>query len=315
MSAVTHIPVGREAIAAKGWIGAHRFLILRRASQLFFLALFLLGPWFGIWIVEGTLAGSRTLNVLPLTDPFVFLQSVVAGYWPAGTAVVGALIVVIAYSLVGGRAYCSWVCPINPVTDAAHWAHRKLDMPKGWQPKRNTRLWIMAAALIVSGVTGTIAWEVINPITILHRGLIFGLGFAWVLVALIFVFDLFVARHGWCGRVCPVGAFYGLIGTKSVLRVSAANRKACDDCMDCYAVCPENQVISPVLKGKDGTSPLILSPDCTNCGRCIDVCAVDVFNFTHRFDDRLAGDPDPSTVAVNPVAVPDNGSTQHANTN
>ncbi|WP_171119373.1 MULTISPECIES: quinol dehydrogenase ferredoxin subunit NapH [unclassified Ruegeria] len=293
MSTRTHMPVGQEAVEGKGWIGAHRFLLVRRASQLFFLVLFLLGPWFGIWIVEGTLAGSLTLGVLPLTDPFILLQSLVAGHWPEMTALIGGLIVLMVYALIGGRVYCSWVCPINPVTDAANWVHRKLDLPKGWQPKRGTRLWIPATVLLVSGLSGVIAWELVNPITMLHRGLVFGMGFVWAMIAAIFVFDVFVSRHGWCGHLCPVGAFYGLIGSKSLLRVSAANRTACDDCMDCYAVCPENQVISPALKGKPGSSPLILSPDCTNCGRCIDVCAVDVFNFTHRFDDHVVQPSDP----------------------
>ncbi|NOE24607.1 quinol dehydrogenase ferredoxin subunit NapH [Ruegeria sp. HKCCD6157] len=293
MNTRTHMPVGQEAVEGKGWIGAHRFLLMRRASQLFFLVLFLLGPWFGIWIVEGTLAGSLTLGVLPLTDPFILLQSFVAGHWPEMTALIGGLIVLVVYALIGGRVYCSWVCPINPVTDAANWVHRKLDLPKGWQPKRGTRLWILATVLLVSGLSGVIAWELVNPITMLHRGLVFGMGFVWAMIAAIFVFDVFVSRHGWCGHLCPVGAFYGLIGSKSLLRVSAANRTACDDCMDCYAVCPENQVISPALKGKPGSSPLILSPDCTNCGRCIDVCAVDVFNFTHRFDDHVVQPSDP----------------------
>lgn len=293
MSARTHMPVGQEAVDSKGWLGAHRYLLLRRTSQLFFLVLFLLGPWFGIWIVKGTLAGSLTLGVLPLTDPFILLQSFAAGHWPEVTALIGGLIVLVAYALIGGRVYCSWVCPINPVTDAANWLHRKLDLPKGWQPRRGTRLWILATVLLVSGLSGVIAWELINPITMLHRGLVFGMGFVWAMIAAIFVFDVFVSRHGWCGHLCPVGAFYGLIGSKSLLRVSATNRAACDDCMDCYAVCPENQVISPALKGKPGSTPLILSPDCTNCGRCIDVCAVDVFNFTHRFDDHVVQPSDP----------------------
>jgi len=293
MSARTHLPVGLEARKKKGWIGAHRYLLLRRASQLFFLALFLAGPWFGLWIVEGTLAGSLTLGFLPLTDPFIALQSMVAGHWPAATALVGALIVLIAYAIVGGRVYCSWVCPINPVTDAAHWLHAKLGLPKGWQPKRQTRLWLLGTILIVSALTGTIAWEIVNPITMVHRGLIFGMGAVWALVAVIFLFDFLVARHGWCGHLCPVGAFYGLVGRKSLIRVSAANRVACDDCMDCYAVCPEQQVISPALRGKPGTTPLILAADCTNCGRCIDVCTMDVFSFTHRFDDRVV-EPKPS---------------------
>ena len=304
MSASTQIPVGQEAIEAKGWIGAHRFLLLRRASQVFFLVLFLLGPWFGIWIVQGNLAGSLTLGVLPLTDPLILLQSMVAGHWPELTALIGGLIVLVTYALIGGRVYCSWVCPINPVTDAASWLHRRLDLPKGWQPKRSTRLWVLATVLIVSGLTGVIAWEIVNPITMLHRGLIFGIGFVWAMIAAIFVFDLLVARHGWCGHICPVGAFYGLIGTKSLLRVSASNRAACDDCMDCYAVCPENQVISPALKGKPGSSPLILSPDCTNCGRCIDVCAVDVFKFTHRFDEALVAPADPAAAPKPRAARP-----------
>lgn len=301
MSVKTHLPVGQEAIEVKGWIGAHRFLILRRISQGGFLALFLLGPWFGIWWVAGTLAGSRTFGVLPLSDPLIMAQSIVAGHWPSLTALVGAGIVMVAYGLIGGRVYCSWVCPINPVTDAAHWLHTRLGLPKGWQPKRAARLWILGMVLVVSALTGTIAWEAVNPITMVHRGLVFGMGFAWAMVAAVFLFDLLVARRGWCGHVCPVGAFYGLLGTRALLRVSAVNRVACDDCMDCYAVCPENQVISPALRGRPGDTPVILSPDCTNCGRCIDVCSVDVFGFTHRFDQRLTPPDNPA----------DDGSTTH----
>nr|WP_319947731.1 quinol dehydrogenase ferredoxin subunit NapH [uncultured Shimia sp.] len=285
MSAKTKLPVGQEAIEEFGWLRAHRFLLLRRATQIFFLALFLLGPWFGIWWVKGNLSGSLTFNILPLTDPFILLQSIIGQHWPETTALIGAIIVGVAYALIGGRVYCSWVCPINPVTDGAHWLHEKLGMQKGWQPKHNTRYWILGMVLAVSAITGSVAWEFVNPISMLHRGLIFGMGFAWAFVVAVFIFDLFVSRRGWCGHLCPVGTFYGLLGTKSVVRISAVERSACDDCMDCFAVCPEMHVITPALRGKDGDTPLILSPDCTNCGRCIDVCAMDVFKFTHRFDD------------------------------
>ncbi|MCT2538799.1 quinol dehydrogenase ferredoxin subunit NapH [Sedimentimonas flavescens] len=284
MSEKTKLPIGAEAIATKGWIGAHKWLLLRRLSQAFFLGLFLIGPWFGLWIVKGNLAGSLTLETLPLTDPLVLLQSIVARHWPEMTAIFGALIVLAVYALIGGRVYCSWVCPINPVTDGAYWLHNKLGVPKGWQPKKSTRYWLLAMLLIVSAATGTVAWEFVNPITMLQRGLVFGMGFGWTLVLGIFLFDLFVSRRGWCSHLCPVGAFYGLVGNKALLRVSATNRAACDDCMDCFAVCPEMHVITPALRGKTEDTPLILSPDCTNCGRCIDVCSVDVFRFTNRFD-------------------------------
>ncbi|WP_353475835.1 quinol dehydrogenase ferredoxin subunit NapH (plasmid) [Salipiger sp. H15] len=295
MKAAMQLPAGVEATRVKGWWLAPRFLVLRRLSQGVFLVLFLLGPWFGIWWVTGTLAGSRSFGILPLTDPFVLAQSMVAGHWPELTALVGALIVLAVYALIGGRVYCSWVCPINPVTDAAHWLHDRLGLHKGWQPKRSTRLWLLGTVLAVSAFTGTIAWELVNPITMLHRGLVFGIGFAWALVVLVFLFDLLVSRRGWCGHLCPVGAFYGLLGTHSLLRVSATRRSACDDCMDCFEVCPENHVIAPALRGKPGETPLILSPDCTNCGRCIDVCSVNVFEFTHRFDQHVEATALPPT--------------------
>ncbi|MDE9450945.1 quinol dehydrogenase ferredoxin subunit NapH [Aliiroseovarius sp. Z3] len=284
MSEKTALPVGQEAIRDKGWWMAHRFLILRRVAQAFFLGLFLLGPWFGIWWVKGNLAGSLTFDVLPLTDPFVLVQGLVAQHWPEMTAIIGALIVGVVYALIGGRVYCSWVCPINPVTDAAHWLHDRLGLAKGWQPKRGTRYWVLGMVLVVSALTGTIAWEFVNPISMLHRGLIFGMGFAWTFVLAVFLFDLVVSRRGWCGHLCPVGAFYGLLGHGSILRVSAVKRSECDDCMDCFAVCPEMHVITPALRGADEDTPIILSPDCSNCGRCVDVCAPDVFKFTTRFD-------------------------------
>ena len=86
---------GQDAIAAKGWFKAHRFLIARRVSQAGVLALFLLGPLVGLWIVKGNLNSSLTLGVLPLTDPYVLLQSFAARHWPETTAIVGAIIVAV----------------------------------------------------------------------------------------------------------------------------------------------------------------------------------------------------------------------------
>ena len=42
------------------------------------------------------------------------------------------------------------------------------------------------------------------------------------------------------------------------------------------------------LKGIDGAGPVILAANCTNCGRCIDVCSKAVFAFGTRFGNKVA---------------------------
>lgn len=280
-----------RAIAARGWLAAHKWLVLRRLSQFGFLALFLLGPVAGLWVVTGTIASSLTLEVLPLTDPLIALQTLLAGHPLEATAIIGTLIVLAVYGVIGGRVYCSWVCPINILTDTAHWLRVRLGIRHSLSLRRETRLVVLAAVLVVSLTAGIVAWESLNPVTLLYREVVFGTfllsGAALAALIALFLFDLFLSPHGWCGHLCPVGAFYGLVGQRSLIRVSARRRAVCDDCMACYYVCPEPHVISPALKGAEkGLGPVILSPDCTNCGRCIDVCPDRVYVFSHRFDQR-----------------------------
>ena len=275
--------IGAEAVAEKGWWKAHQCLILRRLVQSGILLAFLLGPLLGIWVVKGNLNYSLTLGMLPLSDPYVVLQSLATGHVPETMGLIGVAIVGAFYFLVGGRVYCSWVCPVNIVTDAASWLRDRLGIKGSVHLARETRYWILGMTLLGALLSGIVLWELINPVSMLHRGLIFGLGAAWTVVAAVFFFDLFVMSRGWCGHLCPVGAFYALLGRWSLLRVRAAQRQGCNDCMDCFEVCPEPQVIRPALKGESrGIGPVILSPSCTNCGRCIDVCSKHVFTYGLR---------------------------------
>ena len=278
---------GAEAIETRGWLRANKWLLARRFTQLSILSLFMLGPWLDIWLIKGNLNSSLILNTLPLTDPYVFLQSVFAGHVPETAVVTGALIVLVFYILVGGRVYCSWVCPVNIITDTAHWLRERLGISGASRLSRNTRYWLLGASLVLALTTGSIVWETVNPVSMVHRGLIFGMGMAWVVIAAVFVLDFIVSRRGWCSHLCPVGAFYSLLGTHSLIRIRADARDQCDDCMDCFIVCPEQQVIRPALKGADkGIGPVITSANCTNCGRCIDVCSKEVFRFGSRFNNK-----------------------------
>ena len=277
---------GRESRLTRGVWAANRWLILRRIVQVAVLLAFLAGPWFGLWIVKGNLTSSLTLGVLPLTDPLFALQSLAAGHLPYRDALIGAGLLAGFYLLVGGRVFCGWVCPMNAVTDGASALRRMLGL-KGLRaaPDPRTRYLLAAGLLVASFAAGAVVWEAVNPVSALHRGLFFGMGAGWMLVAAVFLYDLVVAPRGWCGHLCPMGATYALLGRFALWRVSAHRRDACDNCMDCYAVCPEPQVIRPALKGSG--SPVILASACTTCGRCADVCAKEVFRHTTRWNRRL----------------------------
>ncbi|MFG7489917.1 quinol dehydrogenase ferredoxin subunit NapH [Methylorubrum rhodesianum] len=274
----------REGVAAKGWVRAHKWWILRRLTQFTALGVFMAGPLAGIWLVRGNFASSEILGLLPLSDPFIALQSLAAGAVPARVALLGALLITLFYIVVGGRAYCGWICPVNIVTDTAYWLREKLGITRDRKLDRRTRLWVLGGALLASLLSGTVAWEFVNPVSLLQRGLIFGLGAGWTIIAAVFLLDLLITRRGWCGHLCPVGAFYGIMGKASVVRVAASRREACTDCGACFQICTEPHVITPALKGRGTMS--ILNQDCLNCGSCIDACPVDVFEISVRRNAR-----------------------------
>jgi len=136
---------------------------------------------------------------------------------------------------------------------------------------RSLRLWVLALALALSFLGGTLAWEMINPITRFQRELIWFSFSGAMLLGALFLFDLFVSRRAWCGHLCPVGAFYGLLGRYGRLKVTATPTEGCDSngCSRCVAVCPEPHVLAPVVSKQTKS---VTSGDCTRCGACLDEC-------------------------------------------
>lgn len=241
------------------------------------------GPaWSAADIVEGSLNSADILDIVALTDPFVFLQGFFASGWDLleTTAAAGAAIVLLFYFIVGGRVYCAWVCPVNPVTDLAHWLRIRMGIKRRKKALTgNERYLFLALVLVLSFWTGAIAFEFMNPVSMLHRGLLYGMGLGWVILAVIFLYDLFIMPRGWCSHWCPIGGFYSLVGRFSLLRVRFHSEK-CDQCGDCFPVCPEPRVLKPSIS--DGVER-VLSGKCSNCGNCIDVCHTDALDFGTRF--------------------------------
>ena len=260
----------------------NRYLILRRITQILILFLYFGANYYGWKILVGNLSFSKLFNTIPLTDPYAFLQMLFAGAVISSDLIIGVIVVVLFYGIIGGRAYCSWVCPINLITDLAAWVRRKTHHEKdnliSAMRIKKFRYAFLIVMLIFSTIIGAAAYEFINPIGFFTRGVAFTLGFGWAWLLVIFIFDAFVLKNGWCGHICPVGAMYSLIGAKNIIRVYHT-KENCTNCGNCLMICPENQVLSPVINKK---SDYIHGIECTNCGRCIEVCDDNALKFSIR---------------------------------
>ncbi|EHR7287705.1 quinol dehydrogenase ferredoxin subunit NapH [Vibrio parahaemolyticus] len=270
---------GKEAVEKLGWWRAHRFLILRRLCQLTIIALFMAGPTLGV--LTGNLSSSMLFDTVPLSDPLIVLQALATGHIPEFNALLGVMIVVVFYAILAPRAFCAWVCPLNIVTDLAAWLRRKFNIKASYRWSPAIRYWLIPVLMLGSALSGAILWTWLDPVAALHRGLVFGMGAGWVLIALVFVLDLLLVEHGWCGHLCPLGATYGVIGRQSLLRVTAVRREDCTKCMDCFYVCPEPEVLRQPLKEGDRR---VMDQNCISCGRCLDVCPEHVFEFKNRLN-------------------------------
>ncbi|EHU4839883.1 quinol dehydrogenase ferredoxin subunit NapH [Vibrio parahaemolyticus] len=270
---------GKEAVEKLGWWRAHRFLILRRLCQLAIIALFMAGPTLGV--LTGNLSSSMLFDTVPLSDPLIVLQALATGHIPEFNALLGVVIVVVFYAMLAPRAFCAWVCPLNIVTDLAAWLRRKFNIKASYRWSPAIRYWLIPVLMLGSALSGAILWTWLDPVAAMHRGLVFGMGAGWVLIALVFVLDLLLVEHGWCGHLCPLGATYGVIGRKSLLRVTAVRREDCTKCMDCFYVCPEPEVLRQPLKEGDRR---VMDQNCISCGRCLDVCPEHVFEFKNRLN-------------------------------
>jgi ferredoxin-type protein NapH len=267
----------------RGRVYLQRHLLLRRLCQLGVLLAFVGTVRWG-WTLAGTpllrgdLSASTLFGVVPLADPFAVLQILFTRHPLELQVLLGAVVVLAFYAVVGGRSFCAWVCPVNVVTDLSAWLRKRWSLQANVRLPLRLRYAVLGLSLVVSAIAGVAAFEWVSPIGILQRGLLYGMGAGWVAVALLFVFDLTVSKHAWCGRLCPLGAFYALLGPAAQVRVKF-DPDTCTHCGNCAAVCPEPQVLD--LK-QAARLRLVASGECTNCGGCIPVCPEDSLRFGLR---------------------------------
>jgi ferredoxin-type protein NapH len=258
-------------------------------TLLFINLLFVFSYYLDIQLLEGALTASRFAG-FHMADLNSALQVMLAFKEVVLNLIIGTTTILIMWVLLGGRAFCSWVCPYHLVAEWAEAIHLWLVNKKVIENKtfhRGMRTVLYVVFALLAFVTGYTIFETISPTGILSRALIYGPGFALIWVGVLLLFEIFVSRRAWCRYVCPIGMTYGIVGVISPMRVTY-HAKDCAHEGDCRKVCLVPHVLEPTIKGRAIDHRMDLGADCTRCGLCIDLCPTDSL----RFEFKLPGHKD-----------------------
>ena len=258
----------------------HKWRNRRWAVLLVVNLFFVLSFWLDIQILEGALTASRFVG-FHLIDLNSALQVMLAHKHIIVNLFIGTFTVFLLWVLLGGRSFCSWVCPYHLLAEWAEALHLKLVDKKivsdhTFHRGTRTVFWLLFALLAI--LTGYTVFETLSPLGILSRALIYGPGLALGWVFLLLMFEILYSRRAWCRYVCPIGLTYGAVGAISPLQVTY-HVEHCFHEGDCRKVCLVPYVLDVTVKGRATEAQMGLGPDCTRCGLCVDVCPTGALQF------------------------------------
>jgi ferredoxin-type protein NapH len=291
------LPNAKIGIPYKEWHdnhkNKHKWRNIRWAALLTINLMFVVSFAFDLSILEGSLSGSRLIGFY-LMDTFnalqVILISIPGGYLPSLTMNFWiGFFTILFLSIMGGRTYCSWICPYHFLAEMTEKLHNYLVKKK--KIKEHTfniglRFVFWAGFLLLALLTKNIVFENINMVGIVSRSMIYGPGLILLWVLAVLLFEIVYSKRFWCRYVRPVGATWSITGKAAPLGIKFELDK-CAHCTDCQDVCLVPHTLWFVKRGKATDEVHYTGSDCTRCGLCVDVCPGEALKFSIKGLDKL----------------------------
>lgn len=256
--------------------------------------------------------GAERLSVA-LSDillPFQFMPALVRTIMQPEVLFIAGLIFIVLMTLIFGRVYCSFLCPLGTLQDLLIAGSRRI----GWLPKhsfsrplnglRYTLLALTVAAIFIGSLslislldpyslTGRIFTHFLQPLIVLTYNVgimalkpfdiyLYPKQTAFVPFSVLAVTADFVLlisylalRHGrlYCNTFCPVGTFLGLLSRVSVFQFTL-NQQACSECVRCENVCKAGCI--------DPQNASVDMSRCVGCFNCLDACSKATISYQLR---------------------------------
>ncbi len=255
----------------------------------------LISIWIGIefysfihWLESGGMEGSfyrppgveGFLPISSLMSIYYFLQSgEIHDAHPAGFFIFLGIFTV---SLVFGKSFCSWMCPIGFISEAiADFSEkiqkklfkRIIQIPRFLDiPLRGLKYLLLAFFLYsIFFLMTTTALKAFldSPYNIMADVKMWYFfanisQFALIVIGVLF-FLSFLFRNFWCRYLCPYGALLGLASFVSPNKIKR-DTDSCIDCGLCAKACPSRIEVDKVVT--------VISDECSTCMSCVDACPV-----------------------------------------
>ena len=185
---------------------------------------------------------------------------------------------IVLMSLVIGKSFCSWFCPIGFLSEligdfGEKLFKRKIQLPKFLNyPLRSLKYLLLGLLfydvffLMSSAAIKAFLDSPYNQVADIKMFYFFEdiSRLSLIVISLLFILSIII-RNFWCRYLCPFGALLGIASLLSPVKIKR-NTVSCIDCNLCTKACPSNIKVDKVKT--------VISDECTSCLNCIDACPV-----------------------------------------
>jgi polyferredoxin len=216
------------------------------------------------------------LPISSLMSFYLFLNTgVIHSAHPAGFFIFFAIVLV---SIVFGKTFCSWLCPVGFLSELIGDFGKKifgkdLKLPKILDYPLRSLKYLMLGFLFYSVffLMSTTALQTFldSPYNLVSDVKMYYFfaeisRFSLIVIGILFLLSI-VLRGFWCRYLCPYGALLGITTLLSPNKIKR-NPVSCIDCGLCNKACPAFIKVDKVKT--------VISDECTTCLNCVDACPV-----------------------------------------